>query len=189
MKKLFKWLLFLVAALAIGVTVLLYNPSLVKGPLERYLSNVTGYRISLEGELAIDPGRLTELTATNIRISAPSWADKQHLISADLLKLALDTGSLFEDILVIDSLQVDNLQLNLETDADGLGNWISGNAPPAEDKKQDKVNGDPVVIFNKVQLNDAMLRYKNGEKGIEHNLRIASLDQHQQSDGMLQAHP
>ena len=31
-----------------------------------------------------------------------------------------------------------------------------------------------------------MLRYKNGEKGIEHNLRIASLNQHQQSDGMLQ---
>jgi len=80
MKKTLKWLLFLTAALAVGVTVLLYNPVLVKGPLERYLSNVAGYRISLEGELEIDPGRLTGLTAANIHISGPGWADRQDLI-------------------------------------------------------------------------------------------------------------
>ena len=185
MKKLFKWLLLLTAALAVGITVLLYNPGLVKGPLERYLSELAGYRISLEGGLEISPGRLSVLTAKNIRISAPAWADNRDLISVDYLRLALDTGSLFEDIVIIDSLQADNLQLNLETDANGIGNWISANTHSPDDSGRDETGGDPVVIFNKIQFNDVGLRYKTGEKGIEHLLHITSLDQHQQPDGML----
>jgi len=185
MKKLFKWLLLLTAVLAVGVTVLLYNPGLVKGPLEQYLSGLAGYPISLEGDLEISPGRLSVLTAKNIHISAPAWADNRDLISVDYLRLTLDTGSLFKDIVIIDSLQVDNLQLNLEIDANGIGNWINANALSADDSGSDETGGDPVVIFNKVQLNDADLRYKTGEEDIEHLLHIVSLDQHQQPDGML----
>ena len=185
MKKLFKLLLLLTAALAVGITVLLYNPSLIKGPLERYLSELAGYRISLEGDLEIDPGRLSVLTAKNISVSAPVWADNRDLISVDYLRLALDTGSLFEDIIIIDSLQVDNLQLNLETDANGMGNWVSANAHSPDDSGSVKAGGDPVVIFNNIQLKEAGLRYRNGEKNTERLLHIASLDQHQQPDGML----
>jgi len=136
--------------------------------------------------LEIDPGRLTKLTAANIHISGPEWADRNDLIAVGSLKLTLDTSSFFEDIVVIEYLQVDRLELNLETDADGMGNWISANAPPAEHQETDKAGGDPVVIFNNVQINDAHLRFRNGVKDIEHNLHIASLDQIQQSDGMLQ---
>lgn len=186
MKKLFKWLLFLIGVFAIGVTVLLYNPGLAKNQLERYLSDLAGYRISLKGALKIDPGRLSVLTASNIHISAPGQTGNQDLLSAGSLRLVLDTGSLFEDTVIIDSLQVDSLQLNLETDADGVGNWISANAKPAKDSGRDNIGGDPAVIFNNIQLNDAGIRYKNLENGIEHALRIASLNQHQQPDGMLQ---
>jgi len=186
MKKIFKWLLFLTGVLAVGIAVLLYNPGLVKGPLERYLSELAGYQISLEGELKIDPGRLSVLTAKNIQISAPAWADNRDLLSIGNLRLALDTGSLFEDIVIIDSLQVDSLQLDLETDANGMGNWISANAQPPEDSGSNKTGSNPVVIFKNIQLNNADFRYKNAEKGIEHVLHIASLDQHQQPDGMLQ---
>ncbi len=186
MKKLFKWLLLLTVALAVSVTVLLYNPGLVKGPLERYLSELAGYRVSLEGELKIDPGRLSVLTAKNIHLSAPAWADNRDLISVGYLKLSLDTGSLFKDIIIIDSLQVDSLQLNLEIDANGMGNWVSANAQPPEDSGRAKTGRDPVVGFNNVQLNNAGLRYRNAKKGTEHVLQIASLDQYQQPDGMLQ---
>ncbi len=60
MKKLFKFLVLLSATLAVGITLLLYNPSLVKGPLERYLSDLAGYPISIEGELVIDTGWIIE---------------------------------------------------------------------------------------------------------------------------------
>ena len=40
MKKFFKWFLLLLVMLTVVTTVVLYNPGLVRGPLERYLSSV-----------------------------------------------------------------------------------------------------------------------------------------------------
>ena len=127
MKKLIKWLLFLTLALIFGLVIVIYNPALIKGPLERYLSNVAGYSISLKGDLKIRPGQLTELTADHIHISAPEWAVHQDLLAVEHLRLSLLTSSLFEDIIVLDSLQVDQLELNLETNAEGKGNWLTAN--------------------------------------------------------------
>jgi uncharacterized protein involved in outer membrane biogenesis len=183
LKKLFKWLLLLSAALAVGIAVLLYNPGLVKGPLERYLSDMAGYPISIEGELEIDTGRMIELSAADIRITGSDWTDGRALVAVGRLRLALVTSSLFEDIVVLESLQVDNLQLDLETDANGTGNWLSANTPTANN---DGGGNDPVVIFRNIEVSDTTIRYQDGKSGDEHVLHIALLDQHQQADGMLQ---
>ena len=182
MKKLFKWLLLLTAVLAVGVAVLFYNPGLVKGPLERYLSDLAGYSISLEGDLEIDIGRLTELTATNIRISGPDWAGHRDLVAVAYLRLALNTASLFEDIVVLEFLHVDNLQLNLETSADGMGNWLTAKTPPSSSGGD---VDDPAVIFKNIEISNTTIRYQEGKSDVEHVLHVASLNQHQQPDGML----
>jgi len=182
-KKLFKWLLLLSAALAVGIAVLLYNPGLVKGPLERYLSDLAGYRISIEGELEIDTGRMIEFSAADIHITGPPWTDGRDLVIVGSLSLALVTSSLFKDIVVLESLQVDSLQLDLETDSNGTGNWLSANTPTASN---DGGDNDPAVIFRNIEVSDTTIRYQDGTSGDEHVLHIALLDQHQQADGMLQ---
>ena len=182
MKKLFKWLLILTAVLAVGVVVILFNPVLIKGPLERYLSDLSGYQISLDGALKIDTGRVIELTATNILISGQDRTADRDLLALGSLKLVLVTASLFEDILVIASLQVDGLQLNLATDAAGEGNLLINNDQPSVSDGDD----DPVVFFKDIKISESTIRYRVDNKGTEHLLHIASFAQHQQSDGMLQ---
>ena len=179
MKKLFKWVLILTVALAVGVVVIVYNPGLFKAPLERYLSGVAGYSIHLDGELEIDPGRLTRLSATGIRVSAPVWSSHPDLLVVGQLELVLDTGSLFEDMVILDSLQMDKVQANLETDVNGYGNWMPTTAQPAE---TENTGATPVVVLKTIDLNNSDLRFLNGEKGIEHLLHISSLDQNQQSE-------
>ena len=95
MKKFFKWLSLFIIATVAGVAILVYNPGLIKSALERHLSELTGYSISLHGELNIEPGRMTEVTAQNIRISGPEWASHGDLVSIRDLKLSLLTASLF----------------------------------------------------------------------------------------------
>ena len=114
-----------VAVLVILVIFLLYNPGVIKGPLERYLSDTTGYSISLNGDLDIDIGHLTELTATDIQVVAPVQSEKPDLVDLGQLKLAVVTSSLFKQNIILDSLLVDALQINLETDEEGTGNWQS----------------------------------------------------------------
>ena len=158
MKKFFKWLsLFIIASVA-GITILVYNPGLIKGALERHLSELTGYSISLHGELNIRPGRITEVTARNIRISGPEWASHDDLASVHDLKLSLLTTSLFKDIIILESLTFEDLDLNLETNADGKGNWLITNlTSPTDDEEWD----GSVVIFRNVEASNANIRFRN----------------------------
>lgn len=184
MKKLFKWLLLLVITLTVGLVVILYNPQLIRGPLERNLSRVAGYPISLKGDLDINPGRLTELTARNVHISAPGWAKHEDLVAVEHLKLSLLTSSLFEDIIVIDFLNVDKLELNLETNSEGNGNWLTANKPEVEAEPESK-GASPAVIFRTIAINDTTTRFYNGKTDVENVLHIASLDKRELPDGML----
>jgi len=183
MRKLLKWLLLSMAVLAIGAVVILYNPGIVKGPLERYLSDLAGYTITLDGRLKIDTGRLIEISADDIRISAPHWAHHEELVTLDHLYLALNTASVFEKTLLVESLEVDTLKLNLETDADGTGNWPRAKTRDDSGKK-DADTGVP-VIFREVLAKDATLRYLDGKTGVEHVFDITLLHHRQQADGMM----
>ena len=131
----------LIVSLVISVTVVLYNPGLIKGPLERYLSDVAGYPISLKGAVVLEPGKLSTLTAKQVHISGPDWAGHEDLIAVSHLRVSVVTSTLLKDIIVLDSLEVDGFQFNLETDSEGKGNWNSSNTPdtpsPAKDEDSD----------------------------------------------------
>ncbi|MDX2428821.1 MAG: AsmA family protein, partial [Xanthomonadales bacterium] len=182
MKKLFKWLLVLVIALAAGVVVILYNPHIIKGPLERYLSDVAGYSVSLNGELEIKTGRLIEITARNVHVSGPDWAAQEDLLAVGHLNLVLNTASVFKDIVLIESVRVDDLQFNLETNDEGKGNWITAQKPSSPSRKE----GDgALVVFNDIQVRNAVIRFRNGKTDVENIFSIESLSHQQQMDGML----
>ena len=182
MKKLFKWLLFLIFILAAGLVVVLYNPHIIKGPLERYLSGLAGYSVSLNGELEIETGRLIEITARSVQITGPDWATREDLISVGNLSLVLNTATIFKDIVLIESVRVDDLQFNLETNDEGKGNWITANQPssPSESKRD-----GALVVFNDIQVRNATIRFRNGKTKVENVFTIDSLSHQQQADGML----
>jgi len=187
MKKFFKWLLVLLVILVVSLVILVNFPGLIKGPVERKLSDIAGYQINLEGELDLDLGRQIRVSAKNVNVSGPDWATQRNLIEIGHLDLSLATGALFEDIIVVDSLEVDSLRLNLETNAEGKGNWLSANAPaaPREEDEEDKKNTP--VIFSNVEVSSTALSFQNGKTGVKNVLNIDSLKHHQQSDGMMQA--
>jgi len=182
MKKLFKWLLLLVITLVLCTTVVLYNPQLVKGPLEGYLSNLAGYSVALDGELEVGIGSQIEVSAKHVAVSGPDWATHKKLLTIGHLNLVLSTASIFEDTVLIERLLVDDLTLNLETNAEGTGNWLTADKPSSTG---DKEGGGKVVVFRSVQASNAVLRYRNGIKDIENVLKILSLSHHQKAGGML----
>jgi len=182
MKKLFKWLLLLVIALAISVIIVLYNPHIIKGPLERYLSDVAGYSVSLNGELEIETGRLIEITARKVHVSGPDWAAHEDLIAIGHLNIVLNTATIFKDIVLIETVLIDDLQFNLETDDDGKGNWITANKPSSPSKDTE---GGAIVVFNDVQVRNAIIKFRNGKTYVENIFSIISLSHQQQTDGML----
>ena len=187
MKRFFKWLLVLVTILVISLVVLVYNPGVLRGPVERYLSDIAGYQITLEGELNLDIGRKIRVTARNIRVSGPDWASEPDLLEIGHLEMSLATSTLFENIRVVDTLEVDSLRLSLETDAEGKGNWLSANAPPQPAEGPDKDERSTAVIISNVDVSNTSLSFLNGKTGVKNVLNVGSLKHHHQSDGMMSA--
>ena len=124
MKRFFKWLLLTVVILAGGIAVVLYNPNLAKGPFERRLGKATGYGLSLEGDLDLSVGRSIELSVADLHVAAPDWSANDDLAVIRHLRLRLNSASLFSGIPIVEELHIRSVNLNLEVDADGNGNWI-----------------------------------------------------------------
>lgn len=183
MKKLFKWLVLLIAVLAVGLIVILYNPDLLKGPLERKLSDLSGHSITLGDELDVDIGGSIEVSANNIVVSSPDWTKHQELLAVGQLKLKLETASLFKDTVVIEFLQLDELQLNLETDSEGAGNWLT--KTDKTPKPDDNQGGGSVVVFKAIQAGNATFRFNNGKTGVENVFGVDTLSHEHKADGML----
>lgn len=182
MKRLLKWVMTSMVLLVLTAVFVIYNPAVIKGPLENYLASVSGYDIRLAGDLDIELGRLTRLQVTDIHIAAPAWATREELVVVGKLDLSLETTSLFADVVILDALSIDGLDVNLEKDTSGAGNWLPG-LPDGPENKAGPT--EPLIVFNNIQLSTASLRYKNNKTNIEHHLQIDSVDQKQQADGML----
>jgi uncharacterized protein involved in outer membrane biogenesis len=187
MKRVTKWLLLLIAVLAVIATVLLFNPGLFKGPIERYLGNLTGHSIILGGDLDIDIGGLTELTVTDIQVSAPDWASQADLVKIGQLKLSIVISSVFEDTVILESLQLDGLQLNLESDTEGNGNWQPRDSvPDTSPAMDDKESQGKRLVIKDIGITNTAIHVQNGKTDANHLLRIDSFKQSQLTDGMFQ---
>ncbi|MCF6225747.1 MAG: AsmA family protein [Xanthomonadales bacterium] len=183
MRKLFKWVLLLIIGALIGVGIIFYKPGIVKAPLENYLSKQSGYDIRINGDLKFSAGREIRLNLTDVHASNPEWQAGGVLMSLQSLQLVLDSASLFDDSIIINSLQLDQLSLNHQTNAHGVDNWVvtrqTSENPQTEDAK-------PTVIFKQISLNNIALDYRNDETGKTQVLQIDSFRQIQQDDGMLE---
>ncbi len=183
MTKLFKWLLLVIAGIGLGITLLLYNPGLFKDPLENYLSKLTGYSISIDGDLQVSAGRQLEISATHIRIANPERNRDSQLVELGQLVLVLDSASLLSDTIHISSLRTNDLNIYAKTDTEGVSNWttVGSQQQPPEPP------GDhgPRVMIEDIGFNNTRVHYLNASTGIQHDLAISSLSQQQDTGGEL----
>ncbi len=180
MKKVFKWLLVVVLILATVVVVLLYNPNFAKGPLERQVSELIGYPVSLGGDIELSIGKVTELSFAGLHIAAPAWSTRADLAAVDWLFVSLDTASLFKKNIIVDSLQIRGLQVNLEINSDGENNWASSNKNAPDENKT-----PAAVIPIDIRLNDITVNHLNQVIDRQWELQIDTLSQQQRESGML----
>jgi len=188
MKKLLKWVLVTIAILLVGITILIYNPGIFKGLLETQISKATGYSVALNGELEIGIGSHLLLAASDVHISNPEAPVEGGLLSIGDLRLLLNRASLFEPTIIIESLQVDGLELNAQTDKEGVGNWVTSvGRKKAQSAKSDNDSSEPRVLFNTIRLRSVMLHHLKLETGKEQLLDITSFDVSRADGGMLVA--
>ncbi len=130
-RRILKRTLFLLGILGlVAGTVLLYlfNTDLTwsRDPLARAVSRTLGRQITINGEYHLRLGTVSHLEAHDIVLANAPWASEGPLASIGRLELEVETRSLLWGPIHVRSLRLDRVELRLESDARGRGNWASG---------------------------------------------------------------
>ena len=162
--------LALVLVVVVGaVAVALWRPDLVKGQIERLASAQLGLPVTIEGPLAVHPGRVTTVEVSGLRVAAPEWAQAPTLATVRQLRLGVDLGRWWQDgSLVVTELRLDQPQAALERDAQGRTSWPSGGGSQGETEGSGSGQGGPTLPeIHDLTITDGSVSYKDAVTGVE----------------------
>jgi len=182
--------------LAVIITVLLFGSAVIvllnmdfsrfKGQLEQFVSNQTGRSFAIEGPFQVDLGWQTNLSAEGIRFGNPEWATADDMVRVTKLRVSLDALSLIKGPVYIESIEIDGAEIQLEKSDSGDNNWTFG-AKPNDDANGNDKGATRIIplILRSGRVNDFKLTVRNPELTQPLQIEVASLEQGQAEDGLL----
>src|SRR5690606_36746202 len=112
------------ATAAIVLLVLLWDWNWFKGPVERLVEARTGREFDIAGDLDVDLGRITTVTADRLTLGNAEWSEHAQMASADRLALQFEFWPLLVGKLRLPELRLVKPDVRLQTGPEGNpGNW------------------------------------------------------------------
>ncbi len=122
--KLLAGLALFVAAL---VLLAIFFPwDLLRGPLNRHVSERTGRHFEITRRLDVKLGRTTRVIADGIEFANPGWATDPHLVKADAAEIDIRLLPLLRGRIELPRIQLTRPQLGLQIEPDGRRTWALG---------------------------------------------------------------
>ena len=94
-----------------------------KGRVESIASEALGRELRIDGNFSLRVGSTVRIQAAGVSVENAAWADGKDLLEASHLALELTLWSLFFGPIHIESIEVQDLTLDLQEDAAGRVNW------------------------------------------------------------------
>jgi len=145
--------------LLVVASALLYmlNADLVwsRGLVSSAASRALGRKVAVEGDYHLHLGRTLRLEAGGIVVANAPWATNGPLASIGHLELRVETRSLLRGPLHIFLLTLDRVELHLESDTHGRGNW----APARTGTTREPGQTPPFPHVDRVEIRGFHLGY------------------------------
>jgi hypothetical protein len=125
------WAKVLVVLLAIvlilALLVVFFPWDLLRGPVNRYVSERTGRHFAITRKLDVKLGRTTRVIADGIEFANPDWAKDAFLVKAESGEVDVRLWPLIAHRqIVLPSVALRKPQLGLQVEADGRRSWALG---------------------------------------------------------------
>jgi AsmA family protein len=129
MRKRKRALIWLSAMLAVVVTaVVIFIATLdlnkAKGYISAAASNATGRELKINGDLKVDFGWISRISASEIQFQNAQWSKHPQMVEVGLFDVQLDLWQLLTKFrLVLPSVTISQPKVVLEKNAEGAANW------------------------------------------------------------------
>jgi uncharacterized protein involved in outer membrane biogenesis len=156
-----KWTVWLVLGLLVVLALfILFGLGLLRGPIERAVTETTGRELRIEGGLSpVWNWVYPRFRAERVRFANPEWASEDLMFSADAVEASISLLPLLRGRVVVPDLQLERAQVNLEQDAEGRKNWVL-------DREQ-KEKKDSRVFIRHLTLDQGQLKYRDAARKID----------------------
>jgi hypothetical protein len=139
----------IVAILLVLFLVLLFFPwNTVREPFANYLSERTGRKVVIAGDLTVKLAWHPWIDVRGIAIANAPWSDEPVMASVERLGMRVEPLSYFTR-LRIPEMEVQGPRAILERNLDGVGNWVMGD------------DSTDLPLVGRVSVGDARLRYRD----------------------------
>ena len=168
MRTALKWTAWLVLGLVVALALfILFGLNLLRGPIERAVTEATGRELRIEGSL--EP--MWDWTHPKFRVEGvsfanPEWAADDLMFAAESVEASVSLLPLLRGRVVVPAVHLEGARLNLEQDAKGRKNWILD--PDKEEK------GEQSRFFIRLlTLDRGDLRYIDAGRSIDVLARLS----------------
>jgi AsmA protein len=154
------WTVWLVLALLVVLALFVaFGLNLLRGPLERGVTEATGRELRMEGDLrAVWSWVHPRFRATKVSFANPDWAAEDLMFSADAVEASVSLLPLLRGRVVLPDLHLEGAKLNLEQDAEGRRNWVLD--PDAGNREE------PRVVVRHLTVDQGRLKYDDAARSI-----------------------
>lgn len=119
-----RWLAGLALLMATLVLANVFFPwDLLRGPINRYVSEQLGRRFEITRHLSVNLGRTTTVVAEGIEIANPEWAKDPYLLKATTAEFDISLLPLFTGKVVLPRIKMTEPRIGLQIEPDGRRTW------------------------------------------------------------------
>jgi len=115
-----------VFVLALVLLAVFFPWDVLRGPLNRYVSDKTGRHFEITRRLDVKLGRTTRILADGIEFDNPEWARDPQLVKAEGAEIEIELLPLLRRHIELPLIELHRPQLGLQIEADGRRSWALG---------------------------------------------------------------
>ncbi|MCZ2498031.1 AsmA family protein [Xylophilus sp. Kf1] len=158
--------------IALVLLVIFFPWDLLRGPINRYVSDKTGRHFAITRHLDVKLGRTTTVIADGIEFANPEWAKDPYLVKAEKAEFGIRLWPLLSRQIVLPSVTLDQPEIGLQMEPDGRRTWAFG---------KDTSDTSTTPDIGHLMVNGGKLHFLARDKGAD--IRVAfGIDQQVNKD-------
>ena len=162
---------FGVAAIALAIFVATLDQNKAKKYISAGVSKATGRQLSIQGDLKLDLGWISTVSANQIQFENADWSKHSQMAEIGNFDVQIDLWQLLTKFrVVIPTVTISQPKIILEKNAAGLANWEFRAAPTAPQKRS------VFPVIEKLVIKDGMLSFDNRETKTQIELKVSEAE-------------
>jgi hypothetical protein len=161
------WLSSIFGIIAIAIATAIFFSTLDQNKAKNYISagvsKATGRQLSINGDLKLDLGWISRVSASQIQFENAQWSKHPQMVEVGLFDVQIDLWQLLSKFhVVLPTVTISQPKVILEKNAEGSANWEFRAAPAATEPVIPEQRAEFPVI-EKLIINDGTFLFDDQE--------------------------